>query len=186
MQTRAALLARLEGYLPQARDALEASHVLKTIDFVRRTPHAFERQHVTLGHVGASAVVVHAATQQILLTQHTVLHQLSFFGNHCDGCEDLVQVALERVRQDADAAIAAACRWRADWLDVDVHYVPPHQRRNGEDVPAHLHYDLALLFFVDAARPVNATTRWVKINEACQQIKADSQFQRILGKLAVL
>jgi hypothetical protein len=183
MNNRQAILERLREYLPRVTDALEASHVLKTIDFIARTPNAFERQHETLGHVGASAVVVNPNTHQILLAQHTVLHQLSFFGNHCDGREDLPAVARERMAKDADAVMAQPCVWKPDWLDVDVHYVPPHQRSNGDDVPAHLHYDIALLFYTDTTERPNQATRWVAINDACQHTQADSQFQRIIGKL---
>lgn len=183
MNNRAAILERLWKYLPQVTDALEASHVLKTIDFIARTPYAFKRQHETLGHVGASAVVVNPNTHKVLLVQHTVLHKLSFFGNHCDGREDLPAVARERVAKDGNAATEQSCVWQPDWLDIDVHYVPPHQRSNGDDVPAHLHYDIALLFFTDITEPPNQATRWVALGDACQHTLADTQFQRINNKI---
>lgn len=183
MNSRQAILGRLWQHLPHAADTLEASHILKTIDFISRTPNAFERQHDTLGHVGPSAVVINPKTQQILLAQHTVLKKLSFFGNHCDGREDLPPIALERVGKDAGHDMALSCVWQPQWLDVDVHYVPPHQRSNGDNVPAHLHYDIALLFHTTHSHTAYDTARWVEITQACRQTKPDTQFQRIIDKL---
>lgn len=76
------LVDQLEVYLNKTEDILEKSHVLKTLDFITRTPQAFERQHETRGHMGASAVVLSEDRTRILLSKHSVLGVWSFFGNH--------------------------------------------------------------------------------------------------------
>ncbi len=175
------LVQDLEHYLPQAWDDEERAHILKTIDFVRRTPLAFERENDALGHIGASALVWNPAQHKVLLTVHTVTGERSFFGNHADGSHDLIAKARERVAKEISTTFAETIQLVSGIFDVDVHYVPPHER-HGKPVQAHLHYDIMYLF--ETSERVNMPPAfWFTVPEV-QADTSNLQMQRLLTKLA--
>lgn len=178
------VLDPIYSYLSKAHDPDELAHILKTIDFIQRTPQAFERDHTVLGHVGASAVVVSPDYQQVALTQHKVTRAYAFFGNHCDGDTNLLAVAHQRIYKDAGKEFALHCNPISSILDVDVHYVQSHTKA-GENVPAHLHYDIAFLFTADPVEVVpQGDSHWFHIQDILKEPGIDSQTRRILGKLS--
>lgn len=177
------VVTTLQSYLPLVHDPDERGHVLRTIDFINQTSTAFERHHEPTGHVGASAVVFDKVTHKVLLTRHSVTHQWSFFGAHCDGNTDLAQIAATRILQDAGDKIAGSCNTNAQIFDVDIHDVPTYTRHNNL-VPSHPHYDIAFLFHADLQHlPVSENTHLFSLLECHDMIDADQQFYRILGKL---
>jgi hypothetical protein len=177
------IINTLKGYASRVSDQQEHDHICKTIDFISRVPQAFERDHEAGGHVGASAVVISQDSRHILLTRHTVLGTLSFFGNHCDGETDLASVALKRIIKDAGNSVAQQCELQPGIFDVDIHPVPMHKK--GEAlVPAHLHYDIAFLFKAKNMMDVeNESSRWFTMDSAFKNFFQDSQGLRILKKL---
>lgn len=170
-------------YLPHAYDDEERAHVLKTIDFIQRTPRAYERDHEALGHIGASALVWDQAQKRVLLTVHTVTNELSFFGNHADGNPDLPTKARARVAKEVSAPFAESLTLVPKLFDVDVHYVPPHTRE-GQPVPAHLHYDIMYLFLATQTLGTGSA-RWFEPHEVLST-QPDRQMQRLLTKLSSL
>ena len=169
-------------YLDRAANDDERAHVLKTIDFTRRTPLAFERDHKAMGHIGATAVIVDMDAKKILLTQHTILKTWAFFGNHADGCLTLLNVARARIAKNVSHDFANKCRAYPAIFDVDVHYVPAHIRK-GENIPPHLHYDISYLFSVSYEPITLGNNKWFSLDEATSFPNTDSQFRRILEKL---
>lgn len=179
--TAVALIQQLWNYFPKAWDDEERAHVLKTIDFVRRTPTALERTHNTLGHVGASALVWNPQTRQVLLTVHTVTGERSFFGNHLDGSDNLPGKARERVAKETTLQFAESLIQKSEIFDVDVHYVPPHER-HGEPVPAHLHYDMMYLFQAQTTDRVGLA-QWFTVASVMAEV-TNPQLRRLLTKLS--
>lgn len=165
-------------------DSTEREHIAKTIQFINNNPKAFERDHEAGGHVGPSAVVLSADRQHILLTHHTVELTWAFFGSHCDSNNTLPEIARERIAKDAGQAVANLCTTNGKILDVDIHGVPAHHRR-GEEVPPHLHYDIAYLFTTPGLTPpATPDSRWFTLAEANALPRRDAQFQRIMAKIS--
>lgn len=165
-------------------DSVEREHTAKTMAFINNTPKAFERDHEAGGHVGATAVVLSSDRKRILLTHHKVENTWAFFGNHCEGSTNLVEVARQRVAKDAGPDLAAYCTTQGQILDVDIHGVPAHER-HGEAVPPHLHYDIAYLFTSSVlTQPATTDSHWFTLAEAAALPHRDAQFKRILAKIA--
>lgn len=182
----AAVLSSLDIHAQSVNDLTEQAHVTDTISFIRARNNAFERVHDTGGHVGASAVVIDPIKHRLLLTRHTVLGHYSFFGNHCDGNADLPHVALLRIFKDAGAHIAGKCVLKSGIFDVDIHHVPAHSKGT-EQVPAHLHYDIAYLFHLhDTDFIMPDTCCWLDYKQAFTHLANDPQAQRIIRKLVAL
>ncbi len=175
------IIEQLWDYFPNTWNDDERAHVLKTIDFIQRTPQAFVRDHETLGHVGASALVWNPTNKKVLLTVHSVTGERSFFGNHLDGNDDFPGMARERVAKEISPQFAAELTLQTGIFDVDVHYVPPHERQ-GEPVPAHLHYDLMYLFITSQNEDIKQA-KWFTVAEALFGQQNSQQMQRLLTKL---
>lgn len=93
----------------------------------------FRRERLA-GHFTASAWLVSADGQRVLLTHHRKLGRWLQLGGHADGDRDLAAVALKEAEEESGLtglAIDPAI------FDLDRHRIPGHK-----DVPAHWHYDL--------------------------------------------
>jgi hypothetical protein len=181
MHTHQDTITAISQHIPA--DDIERTHIASVIQFINNTPKAFERDHEAGGHVGATAIVISSDCQHILLTHHKVENTWAFFGNHCEGNSNLVEVARQRISKDAGTALANLCKTNSFILDVDVHHVPAHQRGNTA-VPEHLHYDIAYLFTTSELAPPQGTSRWFTLAEAASLPRRDAQFKRILAKIS--
>ncbi len=123
-------------------------------------PRCLERSSLP-GHITASAWVVHAPSEEVLLTHHRKLGRWLQLGGHTDGERDVVGAARREVAEES--GIGHLVLWTenerdvgdSDTLfptpfDIDIHEIPPHKT-----VPAHFHYDLRFAFLAaDRETPV--------------------------------
>ena len=156
---REALLTMLNDHVP--RDENEWAMWLRTIEFVERHSHCFERT-LLIGHVTASAWVVSPDRSQVLLMHHRKLNRWFQPGGHCDGDPDVLRVAVKETEEETGVKASPA---ETSIFDVDVHSIPA---RPGE--PSHFHYDIRFLLEADPSEEVmrNAEAkevRWVPVEE---------------------
>ena len=154
----------------------------RILEFMQAEPRCFERT-TTAGHITASAFVLNNTLTATLLTHHRKLERWLQLGGHCDGDSDVLRVARREVAEES--GLRELTLLTPHIFDVDIHDVPPHVRR-GDDVPAHLHYDISFLFRVRDVGQLPDTTRWFTLAEAVALNPADPQFHRIMGKVLKL
>lgn len=188
---RADVIDALEAYFPKAEMLAEKAHVLKTIDFIRRTPEAFERDHEALGHVTAGGLVVSTDLRHVLLNHHTQAGIFMNFGGHCDGDEDIFATAKKEVTEESGITTATCDRII---FDVDIHAIPPHTRQ-GVEVPWHLHYDINFLVIVPhdvefSVSEESVELKWFTLDEALmlqtKLVNKNFQLQRMFQKVRAL
>lgn len=93
----------------------------------------FERARLT-GHFTASAWLISADGQRLLLTHHRKLDRWLQLGGHADGDTDLQRVALKEAEEESGLTDLSV---EEGIFDLDRHWIPEHK-----NVPGHWHYDV--------------------------------------------
>ena len=109
------------------------------LDFVRSTPHCFERSHAA-GHMTGSAWLLNPAGDKALLTLHHNLQRWMQTGGHADGDPDTLRVALKEAEEES--GITGIVPITEEIFDIDIHLIPA---RPAKGEPAHYHYDVRYL-----------------------------------------
>jgi 8-oxo-dGTP pyrophosphatase MutT (NUDIX family) len=129
------LLDRLGRHQPEG--PAEAAHLAAIVAFVAEHEAPFDRR-LPHGHLTASAFVLSAGGDRVLLLHHRKLHRWLQPGGHAEAGEAIgEEVALREAREETGIAGLALHPEAPLPVDVDVHAIPAH----GSD-PAHLHLDL--------------------------------------------
>ena len=108
----------------------------RMLDFVRSTPHCFERSHAA-GHMTGSAWLLNPAGDKALLTLHHNLQRWMQTGGHADGDPDTLRVALKEAEEES--GITGIVPISGEIFDIDIHLIPA---RPAKGEPAHYHYDV--------------------------------------------
>ncbi len=111
----------------------------RMLDFVRSTPHCFERSHAA-GHMTGSAWLLNPAGDKALLTLHHNLQRWMQTGGHADGDPDILRVALKEAEEES--GITGIVPISGEIFDIDIHLIPT---RPAKGEPAHYHYDVRYL-----------------------------------------
>jgi len=131
------------------------------------------------GHFTASAWLVSADAQRVLLTHHRKLGRWLQLGGHADGERDLVAVALREAGEESGLhglTIMPAI------FDLDRHWIPAYGQ-----TPGHWHHDVRYVVRagVDEAFVVSAESldlAWRDIAALAQDPQADASLRRMAGK----
>ncbi|MCY3850534.1 MAG: NUDIX hydrolase [Acidimicrobiaceae bacterium] len=148
------------GDVWEAIAPLDSPEVRETRDSMRsllnERPAPLDRRERP-GHFTASAVVVAAELDRVLLLHHAKLRIWVQPGGHADGNSNLMAVALREATEET--GISGLKIW-PQAIDLDIHRVDPPL----ED--AHLHYDVRFLVLAPQSPVLNANhestaQRWV-------------------------
>lgn len=141
------------------RDAYNRAR-LRALPQINPDPFGRCEEH---GHVTASALVVNAERDHVLLLHHAKLGVWLPPGGHCDSDPDLVRVCRKEVHEETGYADLTPL---SEYIfDIDIHTIPA-----GKTSRAHLHYDVRFAFVADMRQPLVASEeskdlRWVPIPE---------------------
>ncbi|MDQ6808065.1 MAG: NUDIX hydrolase [Verrucomicrobiota bacterium] len=156
----------------------EANMRDRMIELLASEPDCFVRSCFP-AHFTGSALVVSAEGSKTLLHHHGKLDRWLQFGGHCDGEEDVLQVARREAREESgiEALIVAAARP----FDLDIHKIPA---RGAE--PEHWHYDVRYVLIApeDAVFSRSAESRelrWFTPDEM-ESLPLDAGLRRLVAK----
>lgn len=147
-----------------AQDENEATDVARVRELVAGAADPWQRSLPL--HLTASALIVHPASQRVLLRWHRRQRAWLQIGGHGEvGESDPIEIALREGREET--GLGDLRPWPAAQL---VHVVVVPVPASGDD-PAHEHADLRFLLAtasVEAARPErpDAPLRWLTLPEA--------------------
>jgi 8-oxo-dGTP pyrophosphatase MutT (NUDIX family) len=171
MDIRDDLTRRLAGYA--AFDAVEQAHLDHLRAFLASDGDPIARGN-PVGHVTASALVLHRDTGATLLTHHAKLGKWFQLGGHIDPGDATVLAAALREATE-ESGLAGLTPWDDAVFDVDVHAIPVHRARNE---PEHLHFDVRFLVAAPnrkiAISEESNDLRWFSLDEAAAHASDDS------------
>ena len=149
----------------KAADAAEAYDVALIIRLLDEQPNLLSRD-CAIGHITASALIVHRDNRRLLLHYHKRLNRWLQFGGHLDGETDPAAAAMREAVEETGLPDLTFCP-DACPLDIDVHAIP---ERDNE--PRHLHLDLRFLLMTRSPKRLNPAAgestrfRWLTFDEA--------------------
>ncbi|MGC3988955.1 MAG: NUDIX hydrolase [Chthoniobacteraceae bacterium] len=137
------------------------------------------------GHFTGSALVVNHDGSRALLNHHRFLDKWLQFGGHCDGVEDVLQVAQREAEEES--GISGLIVASAKPFDLDIHPIPENPKK-GE--PPHEHYDIRFVLIAprDAQFQISEESkalRWFTVEEALG-LGLDESMQRLIRKWQTL
>lgn len=177
------LIEQIEAYRPCCEQE-ERDRALM-LDYLSKKPGALRRTD-GIAHLTASAWVVNAARDRVLLVYHRIYDSWSWIGGHADGESDLLAVALRECREETGAEHVRPVS--EEIFSLEVLPVAGHEKR-GAYVPSHLHLNLTYLLEcdeTDALRPCeaeNSAVGWFTPEEAFAASAEPWFVERIYQKL---
>jgi 8-oxo-dGTP pyrophosphatase MutT (NUDIX family) len=137
------LKADLEARLRVAPESSGLERVRALLSAAVSAEAPFLRSHFVPGHITASAFVLSPTGQELLLISHKKLGMWLQPGGHL---EEHDESHVEAARRELIEETGVRAPEVLDpWLDVDVHQIPAYG-----SLPAHLHFDLRVLFQVSS------------------------------------
>lgn len=139
-----------------------------------------------MAHMTASAWVVNASRDKILMVYHNIYNSWSWLGGHADGEQDLLSVAVREVQEES--GIQKVKPLSEDIFSLEILTVDGHEKR-GSYVPSHLH--LNVTYLLEAAEDENVQIKadensgvaWFSVEEAVEKSTEPWFQERIYKKL---
>lgn len=137
-------------------------------------------------HMTASAWVVNATRDKILMIYHNIYDSWSWLGGHADGQEDLLSVAVREVQEES--GIQKVKPLSEEIFSLEILTVDGHEKR-GRYVPSHLHLNVTYLLEaaederLQAKPDENSGVAWFFLEEAVLRSTEPWFQERIYKKL---
>ena len=163
----------------------EARDQAVILAFLDRNEDAFMRRNL-IAHMTASAWVVNARRDRVLMIYHRIYDSWSWTGGHADGDEDLLSVALREVREETGVTHVRPVS--EEIFSLEILTVDGHEKR-GAYVPSHLHLNVTYLLEADEREELrvceeeNSGVRWFTPEDALAASTEPWFVERIYKKL---
>ncbi|NLF27755.1 MAG: NUDIX hydrolase [Clostridiales bacterium] len=176
------LIRSIEQYAPfNAQEIADKALILRALT----QPGVFSRENL-LAHATASAWIVNARRDRVLMAYHNIYKSWSWLGGHADGEQDLLSVALREAGEES--GLKSVRTVSEDIFSLEALTVDGHEKR-GKYVPSHIHLNLTYLVEADDLEPLtakadeNSDVRWFSLDEAVAASTEPWMRDRIYGKL---
>ena len=177
------ILQALEAYAPcNEQEERDRREILRAVN---EHEDIFLRSCM-LAHMTASAWIVNARRDRVLMAWHNIYRSWSWLGGHADGERDLLSVALREAREESGLSHVRAVD--ENIFSLEILTVDGHEKR-GAYVPSHLHLNVTYLLEGDerealAAKPdENSGVRWFPLDEAVAASSEPWMRARVYEKL---
>lgn len=163
----------------------EAGDLALILHCLRTEPEVFSRENA-LCHLTASAWIVNAQRNRVLMAYHNLYRSWAWLGGHADGETDLLAVALREAREES--GITHVRPVSQEPFSVESLTVDGHVKR-GVYVSSHLHLNVTYLLEADEADALcvkpdeNSGVRWFAPAEALEACSEPWMREHVYQKL---
>ena len=160
----------------------EAAMLVRMKDLVADTSKdCFSRDNFTPGHFTASAWILNATKDKVLLVHHAKLNKWLQPGGHIDAAETVLDAAKREVAEETGVTVLS-CDEKI--FDVDIHVIPARKTE-----PEHFHFDVRFLFVADDLQPLllseeSHDLKWIALSEVSFS-NPERSIQRMVEKTLV-
>ena len=176
------LTKQIEEYIPyneqEQKDKETMLKYLNTFDNTLTRKNEF-------GHFTASSWIVNPQRTKVLVIYHNIYQSWGWTGGHCDGENDLLQVAIREAKEET--SIEHIRPLKEGIYSLEIVCVDGHVKK-GKYVSAHVHLNLTFLLEADEKdilkikEDENSGVKWIDIQEAIQ-ITNEENMKPIYQKL---
>ena len=166
---RETLLTQIRSFTPYNEQEEQDQKLIA--GWIESNPDAFERSNA-IAHMTASAWVLNKTHDKVLMVYHNIYHSWSWLGGHADGNEDLLEVAIKEVQEEA--GIQNVTPLSTDIFSLESLTVDGHVKK-GKYVSSHLHLNVTYLLEADEEEILsvkedeNSGVAWFSLDEALEK-----------------
>lgn len=162
------LIEQITKYQPfNEQEAMDRMLILEVLDGEKDVFHRTNKA----AHMTASAWVVNQERNKVLMVYHNIYDSWSWMGGHADGERNLLQVAINEVKEESGLTTVHPVSediFSLESLTVDGHI------KNGVYVSSHLHLNITYLLEASEQDPLsvkadeNSGVAWFSLEDAVQ------------------
>lgn len=136
-------------------------------------------------HMSASPWIINKDASKVLMIHHNIYQSWGWCGGHCDGDEQLLEVALKEGKEETGLKELIALD--SQIMALDILPVPSHMK-HGCFISAHVHLNVTYLCMADEHAPIhckwdeNSGVKWVDVNEVLD-IVSEEDMKAVYTKL---
>lgn len=180
MEQLRADIANFQSNLPQ-----EIADKALFLHFMESNPDCLLRSN-RIAHFSASAWIVNAKRDKVLMVYHKIYDSFAWTGGHADANPDLKAVAIQEAQEETgieELRLLQDGIFSLEALTVDGHF------KNARYVSSHLHLNVTYLFEADEDAPLrinpeeNTAVSWIPIADLEQAVTEKWFYQNIYRKL---
>lgn len=150
----------LKNYNPKC--SRELVYKEQMLEILKNCPNCFSRSS-EVGHFTASAWVVDSENEKFLMLHHAKLNSWFQLGGHCDGDENLLNVAIKEAQEES--GLNNITPVSNDIFDIDIHLIPKVKNES-----PHYHFDVRFLLQHQGDEPLvsnreSKDLKWFKAGE---------------------
>lgn len=176
---RDAFIKIVESYTPG--DEADSDFKRRTSVLLQTTHRPLNRNQFSPGHITASALVLSAKAESVLLIWHRKLQRWLQPGGHVEEDRDPFATAIRETGEETGILPSCLHGIGRELLDIDIHPIPATPKE-----PSHDHFDLRVLLFSDTKDIVPATdaaaARWFAVSSEETNQMLDASGLRLLRK----
>jgi 8-oxo-dGTP pyrophosphatase MutT (NUDIX family) len=184
MEDKLKILTLIQRY--QNIYAEEPNEVKPIVDFLNNfeSSQLFDRKNFS-GHITASAYILNANKDSLLLLKHKALNRWLQPGGHVDASDtSIVNAALREAEEETGIPASGLQLVSNNIFDVDSHTITANQKKNE---PEHVHHDVSFLFLCDTTRikideAESTAGKWVPLTELAD----NAGFKDLIKKIYLL
>lgn len=163
------ILEQIRQYKPVNLQEMADKQVM--LEYIIKGDRVWERAN-KIAHFTASAWIVNASRDKVLMAYHNIYQSWAWTGGHADGNKNLAEVAVKEALEETGLSEIKCLLdeiYSLETIRVDGHM------KNGLYVPTHLHLNVTYLLEADEEAPLtikadeNAGLQWFKLEEAIQK-----------------
>lgn len=182
METKAAIGQLLNNHLQKHPSDEELLNAFFTFIKTTGDNNLFSRKNL-VGHITASAFIINADADKLLLLKHKALNRWLQPGGHVDTTDtSLLSAALREAQEETGIPPQNLQPVQNAPLDFDSHFIPENTQKQE---PSHFHHDIRFLFNcvagenISIAEEESTAGKWIRFSD----ISDRSEFKKVVDRI---